>query len=116
VTVFQEYKRKNPIGLESVTPSRRDVEGDQLGVVQSRDTTTSHAKPVGTAETDFKPPTGSWEKSVTKIDACEDKDGSVRVYLTWKGGEKTLHALGQVYKRCPQKVRHKANLSCIYTC
>jgi hypothetical protein len=105
VTVFQEYKRKNPISLECVAPSAREAEGDQLGVVQSRDTETSHAKPAGTAGADFKPPAGSWERSVKTIDACKDNDGSVKVYLTWEGGEKTVHALGQVYKRCPQKVR-----------
>jgi chromobox protein 1 len=117
VTVFQEYRRKNPISLDSVTPSPREAEGDQLGVVQALDTETSHAKPAGTAGTDFKPPAGSWEKSVRKIDACEDNDGSVKVYLTWEGGEKTVHALGQVYKRCPQKVRDtKQSFPAYYIC
>jgi hypothetical protein len=79
VTVFQEYKRKSPIGLESVTPSRRDVEGDQLGVVQSRDTTTIHAKPVGTAETDFKPPTGNWKvlQKLMHVKTRMDQSGSI---------------------------------------
>lgn len=38
------------------------------------------------------------------IDACEGTEGSVVVFLTWKGGQKTQHPLVQVYKRCPQKM------------
>jgi len=105
VTVFEEYK-KHQISGESVSgPSPTEAKRDKLEVVRSRDTETIRGKPAGTKGTNFKPPTGSWEESVQRIDACEERDGSVKVYLTWKGGEKTLHTLGQVYERCPQKVR-----------
>jgi len=60
--------------------------------------------PAGVKETEFKPPTGSWEDEVVGIDACEGSAGAVVVYLTWKGGQKTQHPLVQVYKRCPQKM------------
>jgi len=62
---------------------------------------------------DFKPPTGNWEDEVVQIDACEGAEGSVVVYLTWKGGQKSQHPLAQVYKRCPQKVRIKVTNSLI---
>ncbi len=52
----------------------------------------------------FQPPTGSWEDEVKDIDAAEGDRGEVQVYLTWKNGHKTQHALDIVYKRCPQKV------------
>lgn len=53
---------------------------------------------------EFKPPSGSWEDAVVSIDACEGASGSVVVYLTWQGGQKSQHPLLQVYKRCPQRV------------
>lgn len=53
---------------------------------------------------EFKPPSGSWEDEVVNIDACEGAEGSVIVYLTWKGGHKSQHPLVQVYKRCPQRM------------
>ena len=65
----------------------------------------SSTPPAGVKETEFKPPTGSWEDAVVGIDACEGNAGTIVVYLTWKGGQKTQHPLSQVYKRCPQKVR-----------
>jgi chromobox protein 1 len=60
------------------------------------------ATPPKSAE--FKPPTGNWEDEVVQIDACEGAEGTVVVYLTWKGGQKSQHPLAQVYKRCPQKM------------
>lgn len=65
----------------------------------------SSTPPAGVKETEFKPPTGNWEDEVVGIDACEGNAGTIVVYLTWKGGQKTKHPLAQVYKRCPQKVR-----------
>ncbi|TVY59570.1 Chromatin-associated protein swi6 [Lachnellula suecica] len=56
------------------------------------------------ASAEFKPPTGNWEEQIIAIDACEGGEGSVVVYLTWKGGHKTQHPLSQVYKRCPQRM------------
>ena len=64
--------------------------------------TASSTPPLGAVE--FKPPTGNWEEEVVMIDACEGSEGSVVVFLTWKGGQKTQHPLVQVYKRCPQKM------------
>ncbi len=66
---------------------------------------TSASPPASASKAEFKPPTGSWEDEVVAIDACEGNEGTVVVYLTWKGGHKTQHPLAQVYKRCPQKVR-----------
>ncbi|KAI1004643.1 hypothetical protein K3495_g3570 [Podosphaera aphanis] len=60
--------------------------------------------PASAAATEFRPPTGSWEEEVIKIDACEGSEGNVIVYLTWKGGHKSQHPLSQIYKRCPQKM------------
>jgi len=71
---------------------------------KSKDHPASATPPSSVAAADFKPPTGSWEDAVVAIDACEGTEGSVVVYLTWKGGHKTQHPLAQVYKRCPQKV------------
>jgi chromobox protein 1 len=65
----------------------------------------SASPPASASKAEFKPPTGSWEDEVVAIDACEGNEGTVVVYLTWKGGHKTQHPLAQVYKRCPQKVR-----------
>jgi chromobox protein 1 len=60
--------------------------------------------PASAKKAEFKVPTGNWEEEVINIDACEGEEGSVVVYLTWKGGKKTSHPLSQVYKRCPQKL------------
>ncbi|KAG4420056.1 hypothetical protein IFR04_006815 [Cadophora malorum] len=73
---------------------------------KSKDHPASATPPSSVAAADFKPPTGSWEDAVVAIDACEGTEGSVVVYLTWKGGHKTQHPLAQVYKRCPQKMLH----------
>jgi hypothetical protein len=78
---------------------------DRLKVARLLDTKINHGKPTST-KVDFKPPAGSWEEHVQQIDACEGKDGTVSVYLTWKGGQKTRHTLNQVYNRCPQRVRY----------
>ncbi|KAH7346318.1 putative chromatin-associated protein swi6 [Rhexocercosporidium sp. MPI-PUGE-AT-0058] len=73
---------------------------------KSKDHPASATPPSSAFAADFKPPTGSWEDAVVAIDACEGSEGSVVVYLTWKGGHKTQHPLAQVYKRCPQKMLH----------
>jgi chromobox protein 1 len=64
----------------------------------------SGTPPASVKNAEFKPPSGSWEDQVVNIDACEGAEGSVVVYLTWRGGHKTQHPLFQVYKRCPQRV------------
>ena len=58
----------------------------------------------GFTEVGFRPPTGSWEDEIVKIEAMHEVAGSIVVYLIWRGGQKTQHSLDQVYKRCPQKV------------
>jgi chromobox protein 1 len=78
-------------------------------VVRFLDTKTARGRPAGTKGSNFKPPTGSWEEGVQRIDACKERDRTVAVYLIWKGGHKTKQTHSQVYKRCPQKVRHKTN-------
>jgi chromobox protein 1 len=91
-----------------------ESKGDQFQVGRPRDTDSARrgriARPGKTASTkaaDFMPPPGSWEDAVEKIDACEGDGGTVQIYLTWKGGQKTRHTTEQVYKRCPQKVRDR---------
>jgi chromobox protein 1 len=64
----------------------------------------STSPPASLSERKFQPPTGSWEDAVQNIDACEDHEGNIFVFLTWEGGHKTQHPLEQVYKRCPYKV------------
>jgi chromobox protein 1 len=116
VTVFQEYKKGNRISGDSVSgPSPTEVKRDQLKVTRHLDTKTNRGKPTSAKKADFKPPTGSWEEYVQQIDACEEKDGTVSVYLTWEGGQKTRHTLNQVYNRCPQRVRYKTTPHSIYT-
>lgn len=106
MTVFEEYKKKH-IGGESVsTPLPVEEKRNPLEVVRPHDTKMSCGEPAGTKEARFKPPTGSWEENVREIDMCSE-NGILKVYLTWQGGEKTLHNTDQVYKRCPQRVRHK---------
>jgi hypothetical protein len=76
------------------------------GVKRGRKTHPASTTPPASAKNaEFKPPSGSWEDEITGIDACEGAEGSVVVYLTWKGGQKSQHPLAQVYKRCPQRVR-----------
>jgi chromobox protein 1 len=70
---------------------------------------TANAKEAG-----FKPPTGSWEDEIVEIEASDGPAGSIVVYLTWKGGQKTSHSHDQVYKRCPQKVE-RSKESCEVT-
>jgi chromobox protein 1 len=102
-----------PISEASVNrPSSRESNGDRLKVAQPGDTDSARhgriARPDKTARTqvtNFKPPSGSWEDAIEKIDACEGVGGTVRIYVTWKGGQKTQQTTEQVYKRCPQKVR-----------
>jgi hypothetical protein len=113
VTVFEEYKKKHTSGESVRGPLSAEGDGNQLEVVRPHDTKMSCGEPAGTKETEFKPPTGSWEENVQKIDMCSE-NGMLKVYLTWKGGEKTLHNIDQVYKRCPQRVRHKTKSPCIY--
>jgi hypothetical protein len=104
VTVFEEYKKKH-IDRESVS-GRLPAEEKRNQMVRPHDTKMSCGEYAGRKETQFKPPAGSWEESVREIDMCLE-NGTPKVCLTWQGGEKTLHNTDQVYKRCPQKVRHK---------
>jgi hypothetical protein len=108
VTLFQEYQRAHQIGRKSASRSEAtQATGDQLEVVQpkkSNGADSGRGKIENAPETEFRPPAGSWEGEVRNIYACEGIDGKVKVYLTWKRGQKTQHSLDQVYKRCPQKV------------
>jgi chromobox protein 1 len=52
----------------------------------------------------WSPPSGSWEDEIEKIDACEDDNGKLIVYLIWKNGQKTNHETQIIYEKCPQKV------------
>lgn len=112
MTVFQEYKKKQQ--MESVS-ERSPPKRDQLEMIRPREIKTRGGKTAGAKATNFKPPTGSWEEDILDIDACEESDRTVKVYLTWKGGQKTQHTLDQVYKRCPQMVRYNTKPPCTYT-
>lgn len=87
------------------TGTESGVNGSKRGKKSSTHPETV-SPPASAKHAEFKVPTGSWEDEVVAIDACEGSEGKVVVYLTWKGGEKSQHALHQVYKRCPQKVFH----------
>jgi chromobox protein 1 len=112
VPLFQEYQRAHGINQISIErPLSAESEGDRFQVAQPPDTNSGRiarpSKTSSTKATDFKPPTGSWEDAVEKIDTCEREGGTVQIYLTWKGGQKTRHPAEQIYKRCPQKVRDR---------
>jgi hypothetical protein len=107
--VFQEYKNENRIRGGGVSgPSPAEIKRDRLKVARLLDTKINHGKPASAKKVDFKPPAGSWEEHVQQIGACEEKDGTISVYLTWRGGQKTRHTLNQVYNRCPQRVGYKS--------
>jgi chromobox protein 1 len=74
------------------------------GAKRSKKAASEDTPPASAKQAEFKPPSGNWEDEVVHIDACEGNEGTVVVYLTWKGGQKSQHPLAQVYKRCPQKV------------
>ncbi|KAJ3454889.1 hypothetical protein MRS44_013489 [Fusarium solani] len=55
----------------------------------------------------WKPPLGSWEDEVEKIDGGEEDDnGKLIIYIIWKNGQETKHDAPVIYKKCPQKVAH----------
>ncbi|RSL96357.1 hypothetical protein CDV31_013497 [Fusarium ambrosium] len=54
---------------------------------------------------EWRPPAGDWEEHILTIDGCDEDDtGTLVVYITWSGGQKTKHAASVVYRKCPQKV------------
>lgn len=52
----------------------------------------------------WSPPSGSWEDEIETIDACEEDNGKLVVYLIWKNGQKTKHDTQVIYRKCPQKM------------
>ncbi|EPE02995.1 heterochromatin protein one [Ophiostoma piceae UAMH 11346] len=52
----------------------------------------------------FKPPAGSWEADVMDVEMFRGDDGELRVFLTWKDGNKSQHVAQQAYVRCPQRI------------
>ena len=55
----------------------------------------------------WKPPSGSWEDEVEKIDGGEEDDnGKLIIRLIWKNGREAKHDAQVVYKKCPQMVAH----------
>lgn len=112
--MLQAWKRRGVEGTEkkgkkrgrSSTANEPAVDGAKRG--RKNGTHPLDGTPPASADSaDFKPPSGSWEEEVVGIDACEGHEGAIIVFLTWKNGVKSQHALSQVYKRCPQKVgRH----------
>ncbi|KAI8648272.1 Chromo domain-containing protein [Fusarium keratoplasticum] len=53
----------------------------------------------------WKPPLGSWEDEVEKIDGGEEDDnGKLIIYIIWKNGQETKHGAPVIYKKCPQKM------------
>ena len=67
-------------------PLPTQIKWDQHKVTRLLDTKLNHGKSTSAKKVDFKPPIGSWEEHVQQIDACKENDGTVSVYLTWKGG------------------------------
>jgi chromobox protein 1 len=107
--ILQQWSEKKAAGGKSKKRGRVSTSANETSAKRGRKngtTTASATPPAGVKQSEFRPPTGSWEDEVTLIDACEGKEGNVVVFLTWKGGHKTQHPLAQVYKRCPQKVKH----------
>ncbi|EEU38589.1 uncharacterized protein NECHADRAFT_55142, partial [Fusarium vanettenii 77-13-4] len=46
-----------------------------------------------------------WEDHILTIDGCDEDDtGTLVVYITWCGGQKTKHTASVLYRKCPQKV------------
>ncbi|KAL2069490.1 hypothetical protein VTL71DRAFT_14169 [Oculimacula yallundae] len=106
LSAWEEKKAEAAAGKKGKKRGRAST-GVENGAKRGRKThPSSGTPPASSFAADFKPPTGSWEDTVVAIDACEGSEGSVVVYLTWKGGYKTQHPLAQVYKRCPQKMLH----------
>ena len=52
----------------------------------------------------WQPPAGSWEDHIDQLDVNKNEHGDLRVFVTWKNGQKSRHETQVVYKRCPQKV------------
>jgi chromobox protein 1 len=67
----------------------------------------------GCQTTTDTPQSISWEDEVLSIDALEPRDNDVIAYVTWKGGQKSQHYLGELYKGCPQKVSYGGQI-CIF--
>lgn len=96
---FEEYTREIHISEPSSTKTKQR----HLNVAQPHRRQRGRNETRGTAKEKFKPPSGSWEKQVRKIDVVR-VNGSINAYLTWESGDQTIHTLAQVYQRCPQKV------------
>lgn len=64
----------------------------------------SRESPVADATKLFKPPAGSWEDEVVDVEMFRGNDGELRVFLTWKNGNKSQHVAQQAYVRCPQRI------------
>jgi chromobox protein 1 len=96
-------KKSKKRGRGSTNTPQNGANGAKRSKKAASETPSANAK-----QAEFKPPTGNWEDEVVHIDACEGNEGTVVVYLTWKGGQKSQHPLAQVYKRCPQKVMHSS--------
>lgn len=101
------YKAKHEKATGGKKRGRASTGGAENGAKRGKKAngTATSAASTPPAGAEFKPPlNGNWEDEVVMIDACEGVEGSVVVFLTWKGGQKTQHPLAQVYKRCPQKM------------
>lgn len=91
-------KRKN---RPSVATAARDTKS----VTRQENGTDPPETARSVATMSWKPPVGSWEDEIDRVDACErESDGRLVVYLVWKNGRKTRHETSVIYQKCPQKV------------
>lgn len=60
--------------------------------------------PPASVTAEWKPPTGSWEEDIASIDAIEECDGKLSVYVQWSDGRQSQHEVRAMYSHCPQKV------------
>ncbi|KAF5120902.1 Chromo domain-containing protein 2 [Metarhizium anisopliae] len=91
-------KRKN-------RPSVATAATDTKSVIRQENGTDPPETARSFATTSWKPPIGSWEDEIDRVDACEkESDGRLVVYLVWKNGRKTRHETSVIYQKCPQKV------------
>jgi chromobox protein 1 len=107
----KSMKRGRPsAGTQDETPQKPNGKRARKNTTHPKDTT----PPASLKDVAFKPPSTNWEEAVKKIEALEDENGVVWVFLTWDSGHRTRHELTQVYRRCPQKVGDPSELGSGY--
>ena len=111
--ILKEYfaaiggRPKEPGGMAG-TKRRAQTSKDDFGTTpkllrRSEAQVTDESLPATTEK--WKPPLGSWEDEVEKIDGGEKDDNEkLIIHIIWKNGRETKHDAPVIYKKCPQKV------------